>query len=178
MADVSSTQTLVVGAIGGAIALLGKYVIDRFAASHNAELGVRAKRRERYFDKQASVLEGMSEKLAGLVYALGELHFDETDFIRELADIIKTDIKEMLPTVQAAQKQASIYFASNELYFSQQSTTLIRWLLTNIHIAMDELDTAADEGLEKITEDDVKASSLITRPQEQPSNNFTPSSGS
>src|SRR5271157_1085725 len=156
MADVSTTQTLFLGVMGGAIPIAVKYVIDRFTESHKAELGVRAKRRERYFDNQATVIAGMYEKLAGLVYALHELYFDETDFIREVATVMTTDIKEMLPPAKAAHKHASIYFASNELYFSQASATLITSLLVHIGVAIDELDSAVDEGLDKVTEDDVK----------------------
>ena len=156
MADVSTTQTIVLGAMGGSITIAVKYVIDRFTESHKAELGVRAKRRERYFDNQATVIAGMYEKLAGLVYALHELYFDETDFIREVATVMTTDIKEMLPPAKAAHKHASVYFASNELYFSQASATLITSLLVHIGVAIDELDSAVDEGLDKVTEDDVK----------------------
>jgi hypothetical protein len=59
----TSDQTLIVAvawAIGGFIV---KLLYDRVAESHKAVVGLSAKRRERFYDKQATVVAGMYERL-------------------------------------------------------------------------------------------------------------------
>jgi len=158
MADTSTVQTLIVGAMGGAITMAVKYAIDRFAESHKAEIGVRAKRRERYYDKQATAIAWMYERLARLVYAVDQLHISADPEHRRLVMKITTkNIKEALPAALEAVKEAEVYFATNELYFSESLANNVSLLILNMCMATGSIHRAVQDGLDQITEDNVRS---------------------
>jgi hypothetical protein len=73
MADSSTLQTLLMGAIGGLLPLALKYVVDRFAERYRSDLRVAARRKEQLYTKQAKVVIGVYSRLAdsmGDVYDL------------------------------------------------------------------------------------------------------------
>ena len=71
----------------GSLARASGWYMTFFAAG---VIGVSAKRRERYYDKQAMAIAGMYERLARLVYAVDQLHISDDPEVRRLVLEITT----------------------------------------------------------------------------------------
>lgn len=140
MADVLTTQTLVVGAVGGLATLVGKYVIDRFTESHKASVGIRAKREERYYEKQAAAIAGTYERLAKHTQLIIDLRILESDISPEgLSEWRIQRLKEGMAEVEAASRDFKQFFTANQIYLPPslspkiQAMTKHLWMTTMHH---------------------------------------------
>jgi hypothetical protein len=115
-----SYAMLVTAAISAGAGFIFKHVFDRFTESHKVEVALSAKRRERYYDKQAAVVAGMYERLAKLV------HFVNTMSTHPSRDAI--DTKDVLTLFTESLQ----YFEVNELYFPQAEAATIKAVIAKL----------------------------------------------
>lgn len=111
-----ATETLIGGAIGGVISLVGNYVVGRFAESHKAAVNVAAKRKERYHEKQAAAIAGVYEKLSLYDDALRGLHLYET---KSLTEDQEKRTQGAIGEADRMRRDFEGYFAANEIYFPE-----------------------------------------------------------
>jgi hypothetical protein len=118
MADIPASQQLICAVIGSVVTLAGKYVIDRFTESHKAAVSVAAKRRERFYEKQAAAIAGTYERLARCTEAACGLYISESDLSSgELSEWKTQKLKEDIDKAEQARRDFSDYFAANMIYF-------------------------------------------------------------
>lgn len=149
MADV---YTLVIGAFGGLAALIGKYVIDRFAEAHKTALGVAAKRSEAFNERQALVIAGLYRRLVRCVADLSKLYFhgDEASLEPEISKVVeKQSDANLTKATRSFQKLESFYDKYN-LYLPEplDQSVLTVVLLAERHI--DDFESAFLQGVDQL----------------------------
>jgi hypothetical protein len=109
-------QTLIVAvsALGGSICT---HVFARFTESHKATVGLSAKRKERFYDKQATVVAGMYERLARLVQVINHMATQSSPN--------ESDIAKALDLFNECRQ----YFEISELYFPETEAATIRTVI-------------------------------------------------
>jgi hypothetical protein len=115
---IPTVQTLIIGALGGtgyaALSAALKYIADRLTESHKLVVGVAAKRRERYHEKQAVAVAGTYEKLTIYVDAVCGLYLWEA---ASLTHDQEERIRKELDEAHQARIGFQRFFAANEIYF-------------------------------------------------------------
>jgi hypothetical protein len=147
-------QQLVTGAMGGLALLIGKYVVDRFTESHKAAVGIAAKRRERFQDKQAEVAAELYVKLARCteaVFMLIVLDEPESRISRlQESESRAKRLKNLLPKAEQAWGELSAYFNAHALYFPEPLLSRIRQAGHHMEKVIDDVHEMVDSGLDQV----------------------------
>jgi hypothetical protein len=145
---------LLTGAMGGLAFLVGKYVVDRLAESHKAAVGIAAKRRERFQDKQAEVAAEIYEKLASsteAVFTLIVLDEPESRISRLLKSETRTKrLRDLLPNAEQAWGELSAYHNRHGLYFPEPLLSRTKQAGYHMEKVIDDVHKMLDQGLDQI----------------------------
>jgi hypothetical protein len=115
--DFPALGSLIAGALGGLIPLSFKYLVDRFAESHKADVSVAARLKERLYDKQGAVIAGTYERLARWAEVACGNSLPEFDVdAGVLSDWGTERLKEKVERADQAADALREYFIINKIY--------------------------------------------------------------
>jgi len=129
-------------------------VVDRFTESHKAAVGIAAKRRERFKDKQAEVAAELYEKLVRCTLAVFPLIvLDEPESrISRLQDSESRAkrLKDLLPRAEQAWIELSVYYNAHALYFPEPLLSRIRHAGHHMEKLIDDVHKMLDSGFDQV----------------------------
>jgi hypothetical protein len=155
--DFPGLGSLIAGVFGGLIPLSFKYLVDRFAESHRAEVSVAAKRKERLYDKQAAVIAVAYERLARWSEAARCISLPEFDVeAGVLSDWGTERLKEKVERADQAADAFREHFIANKIYLPTTLDEEILRITLNLYsaTAKPKLLTLSDPTRRDVTDRD------------------------
>jgi hypothetical protein len=147
-------QAVVLGAAGGLVTLIGKYVIDRLTESHKAALGLASKRKERFYEKQAAVISGTYRRMDRCISDLSELYFhgDEGHLEPLMANAVENQLGEKLNKATKSFKSLESFYDEYNLFLpeSLDQAVLSYILLAERHL--NKFEVAFVKGFDELNE--------------------------
>jgi hypothetical protein len=137
-------QSLIIGAVGGMASQVLRSILDRFGESHKATIGIAAKRKERYYEKQAAAVASIYEKLTRYMDTVDSLRLYEpasTWGEQPIDESARTYLEEKrgklidqgLDEATRARIDFERSFAASEIYFSPSLVSQARDLGRDLH---------------------------------------------
>jgi hypothetical protein len=153
--NVMDTNALVTGAVGGIATLIIKYVIDRFSEVHKSAIGVAAKRREKFNEKQAMVLAGVYHRLQRCVEDMSEIYFhgDEGELEPIISQAVENQLSAKLEKARKSYEKLETFHGKYGLYLPEFLDDSVNQAILVAQSHLDEFDFAFAKGFDELNAD-------------------------
>lgn len=154
MADPMTTQAIFWGGVGGLVTLIGKYVIDRLTESHKASVGLATKRKERFYEKQATVISGVYRRMDRCISDLSELYFqgDEGKLDSPVSDAVERQLARRLEKARSSFDRLQSYYDNHNLFLPEPLDQAVLSYIVLAERHLEEFGYAFAKGFEELNE--------------------------